>query len=469
MIPHYAPVRHRAGILTARRGRVGKHRAAPVAVHEPNPVRRIFVIALVDSTGTGLYLAGGVLFFTRALDVSATQIGLGLALAAACGVLTMYPIGRIADRLGPKRVLVILLLWRAAGMAGFAVTDGMTGFLILAILLGVAERADSPIMQAVVGAAVGPARRVRTMAIYNATRNLGFTLGVLLTTPVLRADTAGSYRWIMVGDAVTFLIGAALVRTLPLAEKPQVSTAQRKLLSGFTEVVTNRPFVALSALNGVLSLHMTILSVGVPLWIADHTDAPTAAVAPLLGINTVLAMSLQVRFSRGAETLTGAATAARRGGLALACAAVLLGLGAHISMPVVVVVLGIAIIAHTAGEMWHSASAWGLSFELSPAASRASYLSFFALGAAVQGIVGPPIVTTVADVGLAGWLVLTVVILAAGLAVPVVTRYAQRHQPPEPEPEPKRSAAAWPADATPTASTPTGSAMTVDAGNLTRI
>jgi MFS family permease len=393
-----------------------------------NPVRgfeRIAAIALVDATGTGLYLAGAALYFTIVVGLSVGQVGLGLSLAGLCGFLTAYPIGRVADRLGAKRVLVTLLLWRAAGMACYPLVDGYGQFLLVTCLLGIAEKADSPLMQATVAANAGPARRVRAMAIFNATRNVGFTVGVLLALPILESGSRTAFHTVMVGDAVSFVAAAILVARLPLLE--EVTAAGTRLRGQLRTVLRDRPFVALTALNGVLTIHMTVLSIALPLWVVQHTAAPAGAVSLLLAVNTVLTVLFQVRASRGAERLSGAAILSRRAGLGLAVAAVLMAVASVADTAAwAFAVLLAAIVAHTAGELWQSAGGWGLSYELSPVETRSSRIAFFTLGSIGQAIVGPALITgAVIGSGVAGWLGLAVLLALVSLAVPVVAGRAR--------------------------------------------
>jgi MFS family permease len=170
---------------------------------------------------------------------------------------------------------------------------------------------------------------------------------------------------------------------------------------------------------------MTILTVALPLWVADHTRAPTWTVSPLIAVNTVLAMALQVRFSRGSVDLAGAAKAGRLAGLALAVAAVAFAVSGRLGAGAAVAALLVAVVAHTCGEMWQAASGWGISYELSPPTTRASHLSFFNLGVAVQGIVGPALLTVgVVDHEVAGWCALAAVFAVTGLAVTACARHA---------------------------------------------
>lgn len=49
--------------------------------------------ALVGSVGTGMFLAGSALYFTRFAGLTETQLGVGLALAGIVGLATTVPMG----------------------------------------------------------------------------------------------------------------------------------------------------------------------------------------------------------------------------------------------------------------------------------------------------------------------------------------------------------------------------------------
>jgi len=170
---------------------------------------------------------------------------------------------------------------------------------------------------------------------------------------------------------------------------------------------------------------MTLLSVGIPLWIVTRTPVPPQLTGVTVLVNTVLVVLFQVRASRGCEDLTVAAHRMRWSAAALAACCLLLGLSAGAGVMVATVLVLAAVVLLTAGEMWQSAGSWGVSYELAPAERRAEYLSVFSLGSTAQSIVGPALLTTVVmPHGTLGWLGLGVLLLGTGLVLPVVVARA---------------------------------------------
>jgi MFS family permease len=388
--------------------------------------RRMVLVALVDSCGTGIFLTGSIVFLTRVGELTAGQIGIGLSAAGVIGLCSTVPIGIVADRLGAKRTLTALQLWRGAWFVAYAFVTNFPAFLLVACMLALAEKATGPLNQAVVGAAVGTSDRVRTMAMIRVVRNVGFSLGALAGTVVIGLGSEAGFRGIILANAASFLLAAVLLARLRLPD-PVASARKAGPWQGLASLRDVR-YLTLTGLNAVLVFHMTLLSVGIPLWIVTRTSVPTWVPGLIVLVNTTLVVLLQVRASRGCDNLTVAAVRMRWAGVALAGCCVLLGLSFGTG-PIIGtgLVLGAAVLL-TAGEMWQSAGSWGVSYELASPERRAEYLSVFSIGASVQSIIGPILLTTVVVPNTTvGWLGLSLLFLAAGFVLPrIAARSAAR-------------------------------------------
>lgn len=188
-------------------------------------------------------------------------------------------------------------------------------------------------------------------------------------------------------------------------------------------------YLALAGLNSVLTLHMTLLAVGLPLWVTGRDGAPEALVPALVFVNTVLAVLLQVPFAKGVTDPRAGVRALRRAGLALAGCAVVLAAPGDTAVSLTVVAALAACVLLTAGELWQAAGAWELSYTYAPDDRRNVYLSVFSLGFAVQDMAGPLLITgVVLAQGPAGWLGLAALFAAASLLPGVVVRRLERSQ-----------------------------------------
>ncbi|WP_086667407.1 MFS transporter [Lentzea kentuckyensis] len=386
----------------------------------------MLAIGLIDATGTGLYLAGSAVFFTIAIGLSATQVGIGLSIAGLLGLVAQPVIGWLADRWGAKQVLIALHVWRALSFALFVITDDYPTFVVVTAMIGIGQQALSPVYQALVEQVVGEDLRVPLMARSRAVYNMGFSLGGLLAIIAISAGTRVAFDVLVLANAACCLVAALLLARVALVGAARSARKPPLRLKSLADV----RYVVVALVNGVLSLHISLLSVGVPLWVALHTKAPEALVGALLVVNTVLAVLLQVWASKGAENVAGSVVAMRKGGAALvACAAVFALAGQFQSVPLVIALLVLGVVALTAGELFQSAGGWGLSYALAPEGNRSEYLATFNLGMSAQFVLGPTIVTVgVIERGLTGWLVLAGVFALATVVVGPLAKWAEHRQ-----------------------------------------
>ncbi|GLW56069.1 MFS transporter [Kitasatospora phosalacinea] len=408
-------------------------------------------IGLIDAIGTGMYLAGSALFFTKVVGLTASQVGIGLSVAGVLGLAAQPVIGWLADRWTPRKLLLLLNLYRACGFIAYVFADDFLSFLLIAAFLGVGEQAVFPIYQALAEQLAGADGRVAMMARMRVVFNVGFTLGGLLASIAIAVGTREAFSAIVLGNAASFVAAALLLSRLRLRNPaaPAGQQAGQKAKKSPLRLVALRDlrYLAVAAVNGVLVLHIALLGIGVPLWVSEHTDAPKALVGLLLVVNTVLAVLFQVRASAGTENVAGGVRAMHRAAAALVGACALFALaGSDLPVAAVVAVLLLGLVLLTAGELYQSAGGWGLSYALAPDHSRAEYLATFNLGTSAQFVLGPTIVTVgVIGSGTAGWGVLGVVFLLAGALVGPLARAAEKRpalHSADPQPEPAAASSA---------------------------
>ncbi len=402
--------------------------------------RRFVAASFVDAVGTGLFLAGSALFFTRVIGLTSAQVGLGLTLAAVVGFPCSVALGRLADRFGSRRTVVVIYAWRGLGFLAYLLVHDARGFIVVACILGASQWAIGPLVQAMVGAAEEGPDRVRTMAAMNAVRNAGFAVGALLATLAIASGSATAYRGLVVGDAASFFVAAVLFARTTLA----VAGSVRREASGRRGAgVRNASYLLFAAANGVLVLHSVLLTVGLPLWISTRTHAPASLVGVVVVLNTVLAIVLGIRLSRSVDGVHAGGARQHRAGWCLAACCVLVAATPHLGALAATLVLLCAAVALTLGEIWQSIGGWALSYALSPEGRRGYYLTVYNLGEPCSAMAGPVVLTLgVMQGGSAGWLGLAGVFAVTGVAVRAIARRAHRPERALLERRPRRAASA---------------------------
>ncbi|HEV2639542.1 MAG TPA: MFS transporter [Actinocrinis sp.] len=379
---------------------------------------------MTDSLGTGLYLSGSVLFFVRGIGLSAAEVGLGLTLAGLAGLAATVPLGILGDRLGVKRVLMALQAWRAVMLVALTFVTGFGGFLAAAVGLSIAASSVSPATQAVVSAVMTGEERVSTMAIMRSVRNVGYSVGALATVPVFAMHSLWAYRSLFLANAATFLASVLLLVSLRVAAgAAKAATARR----GYPSGIRDWRFLNLAMLNGFFSLHISILSIAIPLWVLA-TGAPQWTVSIVFVLNTALAVLLQIAAARGSNEPGFGGRALRRAAGALVVCCLLFAAAPLGDRVVVFAALVLGAVALTAGELWQSAGGWALSFECSPEARRAEYLGAFNLGPVAQNILGPLLMTAIVAHREYGWLFLAALFGLGALLIEPAVAAVERHQ-----------------------------------------
>ncbi|WP_433612740.1 MFS transporter [Dactylosporangium sp. CA-139114] len=395
------------------------------------PLRLLSLISLVNTAGNGLWMVSSALYLTRFAGLSIAQTGLALTVTGLVCMVASAPMGYVADRLGAREVYVAGLLAQALGTAAFALVHSVWVYLLIGAPLAIADAAQRAAKGAVIGGAVPPEERVRTRAYLRSVTNVGIALGSALGGVALAMDTRAAYVVLILGDALTYLVAAALAsRLAPIPRQVHTPGAPRLV------ALRDRPFLVFVLLDGLLSTHFGLFEVGLPLWIAHRTDAPEWLIAAVYLTNTTAVVLLQVRAARGTDEPRGAARAARRAGLTLLVACGLYALSGHAHHAVTIALLMAGALVHVVGELWHSASGWGISFGLSPSDKHGQYQGAYAIGMQLGQMLAPIVVTTLAlGWGDPGWLLLAVAFALAGAAMPPTVEWALKNRPHETQAE----------------------------------
>ncbi|MFI7214639.1 MFS transporter [Micromonospora maritima] len=399
---------------------------------EPGPSRTLAVSTLINTVGRGTWLTASALFLTRSVGLTVAQVGVALTVTALVSLVTSTPMGYLADRLGPRGLQLVALVASAGCTAALVAVRSFAGFLVVGVLMAVADSASRGARGALIAGAVPADQRVRTRAYLRAVTNVGISVGALLAGFALAVDTRGAYVTLILLDCLTYLLAAAVLLRLPPVPPVPAPTHGPRLIA-----LRDRPFLVFTVLDGLMSMHFSLSTIALPLWIAGHTAAPRWLVSACLLVNTVVVVLFQVRASRGTEDLAGAGRAARRAGVFIGVACVLFAGAGGVSVAVAVPLLLAGALAHVVGELWHAAAGWGVSFGLAPAHAHGQYQGAYGMGMQLGSMVAPVVVTTLAiGWGVPGWLLLGGSFLLLGALVPPVVRWAARTRPPAPAPEP---------------------------------
>jgi hypothetical protein len=361
-----------------------------------------------------------------------------LTIAGIAGMAAAAPLGHLADRLGPRDVMVALSLVRALTMGGFLLADGIVGLTLAASLMSAAQQGMVGVKTALVAGLARPDERLGALASLRVLSHAGDAVGAAAGALVIQLDTPAAYSALIAANAASFLAYARAAARLP-----RVPATPGTMDGPRMPALRDGPYVALAAICGVLTLCWAMVSTALPLWVAGHTEAPRATSGVIVVISSIAIAALQVRATRAADRPSAAARVAVLSGAALAAACVLFAAASGPAAHTAAALLLAGGVAHIAGELLFVAASWGLSVPLMPEGRAGQYQGVFATGEAAALTVAPLMMTTVVvGWGQAGWLVLGALFVLATLPAPALTRRALRARAPAaaPDPLPARSA-----------------------------
>jgi len=380
-------------------------------------LRRLAVLTGVNTVGNGLYYSVSALYFTRQVGLSASQLALGLGAAGVAGMLAGVPFGRLADRVGHRRLLYILGPLQGLAVLTYIFVHGFAPFVVAIVIATVLERGAVVVRSALIAHVVPADDQVRSRALLRSVMNAGLMLGGAGAMLALQEDSHWAYATVLALDAASFAATSLLLRGLPDASVPAEERARKQRPH---TALADRRYLLVASLHAVLELQFAMLEIGIPLWIAVHTSAPRALVAVVAIVNSLSVVLFQVRASRNVVDIRSAARACARGGILLGAACLVYAAAGGRGTALAITLILAGVLLHSLAELLTSAGGWTLSLDLADPAAHGEYQGVFMSGQAGSHVIGPLIVTaTVLAHGVTGWAILGALLAAAGLTMPL--------------------------------------------------
>jgi MFS family permease len=376
--------------------------ARPTRVSRGAPV--LVGALVVDSIGTGLFLPLSLVYFVRLTPVPLAVVGVVLSIAGLIPLPVPIWAGWLADRIGPKPVVVGSQVLQAVGYAAFTMVQEPVGILLAAATVGVGVRffwsgvfallADFAEGDALLDDRRGDARRRATggrskdswFTLANIARTVGLAVGGLLTGVLVASGAPAAYRTTAWCAAASFVLAALLLALAVHA--PHIRLQGDDAGPGYAGLLRDRPFLALILVNTALALSSFFLPLALPTVVARQLGAPSWVTSVLLAANAVLVALLSAPLVRraGGRRRTRALVLA---GVLWAAGSLLLALLAATGSELLLPLLVIGTVLFTVAESIHAPLSQTLAEAVAPAASRGRYLATFQYSFAIASIVGP--------------------------------------------------------------------------------
>jgi MFS family permease len=389
------------------------------------PVSAIYLAGLLLSLGRGAWFTCWAMFFIRSVGLTTAQFGIGVTAAGIVGMLVGGPFGYLADRVGAREVLVGLGFLQGLAILSYTVLHDFWLILLATCLVTAAERSAPGIRVAAISGLTTGKERLESISTARVVMQVGVVIGALVGGFVLSLDTRTGYV-VTLGVYGSLHILCALLQAFRL---PHVTSLSDRKIKRRSLVLRDRPFLVITAFNGVLALNWGMIDPGIPLWISNHTHAPLWIWAVVVGISAGGTVLFQNRFSRWGATVPAASRLGLWSGVALAACCVIYALSHNGSGLLVVGILVLATLVYLVGELLFVGSGFGLSVGLTPDGAHGEYQGLFGTGQAAAMMLAPGIMTVLlVEWSVAGWFVLAGLYLIGGFGTLFAGRWALRER-----------------------------------------
>jgi MFS family permease len=393
---------------------------------------RVYLLAVVINVyGTGLIITAMTLYALKVVHLTATRAGLALTIAGLVGLLAAMPMGRLADRRGPRDVARLALLLLGAAAASYVfLAHSFVSYLIVAIVDGSAlsssNTASVALLRRVAGTSATTFRSQASAAI-----NLGISLGVATAGAAIEINTPDAYRALFLGNALSCLLGVAVLSLLPRYE-PLPGAHQVSPLAALQD----KPFVGYAALSGGMYIQYLVPNLLLPVWVVFHTNAPRWSISAFVILNTLIVVLFQMRVGKTVQTIKQGGAAFRRAGVIFLVSCSAMGLATGIPAWAALLLLTAAVVLHTYGELWHASGMYALDFGLAPPNAQGQYQGLVGMGNFAGQALSPLLlIGFVLSAGRLGFVLLGAWFILLGLSAPAIARWGERTRPAVPADE----------------------------------
>lgn len=386
-----------------------------------DPDLRVLALgSFANRFGSGAVLTTSAIYFTRHVGFTAAEVGLAFAVAGIVALLVQVPAGQLGDTLGPRRILTTFMVGAALVAPLPAFARAPWALALLLALLTLFERSAGAVQQGVIAQLATGGRGVMFKAYLRAVTNSAIGLGSVFGGAALVVDEEWAYVSVFFLNAA--FTGLAAWNSTRLPDLPAYVRPEGEPRLA---VLRDVPFVVITLITGVFSLHFTIMELGMALYIVERTEAPKVMVAILLVVNTIAVTFFQVRLSRRADSVASGARALLTGSLFIAVGFGVVAFADRGDATTAVLLLVVGSLVHVVGEMIGSGGQWGLQMGLAPHERQGQYQGFAGLGFSLTAVIGPPMVAYFCvDLGEVGWLLLAGLMVATGLVAIPASRWA---------------------------------------------
>lgn len=318
------------------------------------------------------------LFLTAGMGLSASSMGVHIALFGAGGVISVLWGGAIADLLGRRPALLGSMLCSAALTASLSITGPGPALAAVLFCLGLASFATKPVFETFMSDVVDTADRHRAYSLNFIAINSGFIVAPLIAAMLIER----SYTTMLLAEAGVLLVVSAMVMAcVPSDRRRRPARGLVASGPGLSSVFKDRVFMAFTAVNLAYMVVLMQNTLSLPIFMKG-AGYSTQEFALLLSLNGGLLILFQIPVSNRVRKHQASST------LVLATGLMAVGYGIY-PFADTWWLLAIAVVVWTCGELINMPTAAWMASRFGPPELRGRYLGVFATTSALAFLIGP--------------------------------------------------------------------------------
>lgn len=263
--------------------------------------KRLVVIAVVDSLGTGMFLPLTVVYFVTVAHMGISEVGLALSIGAIIALLGGPQTGTLIDRYGPGKIAVLSCTLRGLGFVAYMGVDAIWQLIIVSAIVRWADNAFWPANSAMVIALCGREQRARWYTLGRTVRSIGLGAGAALSGVLVAYGSSGARVVVLVNAATFFIVTAILMTwreavTTATATEPAKPGAKKR---GTRALLADQAFLLVVLANTLFAVTTLSLAVLLPLYAESRTPEDHWLPGVLFALNSsflIIGQPFMVRY-----------------------------------------------------------------------------------------------------------------------------------------------------------------------------
>lgn len=354
---------------------------------------------LLTSLGSGLFLPLSLVYFTTLTRIPLALLGTLLGAANAITIPVPLCAGALADRFGARPVVIGAQALQAASFLSYVWVDSPVEIFLAAMVGAVGVRFFWSSVFTLIADCTdrADARQDLWYARANIARTVGIGAGGLVTGLLVAGGGADAYHAIAYASCACFTVAAASLTAflrMPRHHRTGAATPQ----FGYRDLVKDRSFLGLTAVNTLYALSTLMLGLALPTFVHAVLHRSARLTAAVLVGNAVLIALLGNSVTRRVAPLRRTRVICAAGGL-WACWSLALGGIAYGRTAWAVPTLIAATLMFTLAEVMHAPASMALATDGAPPRARGRYLAGFQYSFVIAEIIAPVFFTTLFGYG----------------------------------------------------------------------